>query len=132
MARDILKVRKVGGTLVVTLTQSILEQISLAEGDRVLIEALPPKRILISKEEPVMPNARRTELEIAALEARKQALDSDLTYKAYQHNHSMPCEEDMRDQDVAMLTMYNLEHQRDSLAAEIAQKRLELFELQGS
>jgi antitoxin component of MazEF toxin-antitoxin module len=132
VAREILKVRKVGGTLVVTLTQAVLEQISLTEGDRVLIEALPPKRILISKEEQIMSNARRTELEIEVLEARKAAVDSDLKYKAYQHNHSMPCEEGMADEQIAMLMMYSLEHQRNAVAAEIAQKRLELFELQGS
>jgi hypothetical protein len=46
--------------------------------------------------------------------------------------HSMPGEADMRGEDVSMLTLYQLEHQRDSVAAQIAQKRLELFELGGS
>lgn len=132
MARDILKVRKVGGTLVVTLTQGILDQIPLNEGDRVLIEALPPRRVLISKEEAVVPSTRRLELELELLEAQKQALDSDWKFKAYQHNHSMPCQEGMADQDVAMLLLYDIEHKRDALAAQIAEKRLELFELEGA
>jgi len=131
MAREILKVRKVGGTLVVTLTQGILDQIPLTEGDRVLIEAAPPRRIVISKEEDVVPNTRRPELELKVLEAKRQAMDSDLKYEIYQHNHCMPCEPNMRDEDIDMLTMLQLEHQRDVLAAEIAQKRLDLFVLQG-
>jgi hypothetical protein len=36
------------------------------------------------------------------------------------------------DEMVMELTMADLAHKRDSLAAEIAQKRLELFDLQGA
>jgi len=132
MAREILKVRKVGGTLVVTLTQSVLEQIKLEEGDRVLIEALPPKRVVISKEETVVPNTRRIELEIEALEAKRTAIQSDLDYKHYQHKSGMPCDPGMDDDSIAGLALHDLRHQRDHVAAVIAQKRLELFELQGS
>jgi len=59
---------KGGRTLVVTLTQGVLEEVALAEGDRVLIEALPPRRILISKEVPNVPSTRRIELELQILE----------------------------------------------------------------
>jgi antitoxin component of MazEF toxin-antitoxin module len=132
VAREILKVRKVGGTLVVTLTQAVVEQISLGEGDRVLIEALPPKRILISKEEPVMPSIRRVELELGVLQARYDALDSESDYVITQNNLSMPCEPGMSDPDIVMLRLKQLTTERDKIAIDIAQKRLELFELQGS
>ena len=132
MAREILKVRKVGGTLVVTLTQSVLEHVKLEEGDRVLIEALPPKRVIISKEEKAMPNTRRIELEIEALEARRTAIQSDLDYKHYQHKSGMPCDPGMEDNSVAGLALHDLRHQRDEVAAVIAEKRLELFDLQGA
>ena len=132
MSRDIVKVRKVGGTLVVTLTQAVLEQVAFSEGDRVLVEAVPPRRIIISKEGSKMPNTRRIELEIEALEAKQKAIESDVQYKTYQHNNSMPSDEGMGDASVAQLILFGLCHERDTVAANIAQKRLELFELQGA
>jgi antitoxin component of MazEF toxin-antitoxin module len=130
VAREILKVRKVGGTLVVTLTQAVLEQISLGEGDRVLIEALPPRRILISKEQTIVPATYRVELELGVLEAKKKAADSEITLQK------------ARDQTIGGMleasnvlhppVLFELEHKRDLLDAEIAQKRLELFELGGA
>lgn len=130
--REIIKVRKVGGTLVVTLTQGVLEEVSLSEGDRVLIEALPSKRILISKEEVKMSNTRRLELEIEVLETQKTVVESDMRYKVCQHNSGMPCEPGMEDDNIMALAMHELTLDRDKLAADIAKKRLELFELQGA
>jgi antitoxin component of MazEF toxin-antitoxin module len=130
--REIVKVRKVGGTLVVTLTQAVLEDVQLDEGDRVLIEALPPKRILISKEEAKMPSTRRVELELEVLEAKRKAVESDLEYKGYQHNSGMPCEPGLEDSDVAMLALHQLRSERDRIGAKVAQKKLELFNLQGA
>lgn len=132
VAREILKVRKVGGTLVVTLTQAVLEQIPIAEGDRVLIEAVPPKRILISKEETVMPNTRRSELELQVLEARHEALDTEISYVIAQNNLNMPTEPGMNDADIVELRLKQLQHERGKVAVNIAEKRLELFELQGA
>ena len=132
MPREILKVRRVGATLVVTLTQEILLHTKLVEGDRVLIEAIPPKRILITKEEVNVPNTRRIELEIEALEAKQRALESEITYKAYQHNNSMPTDPGMADNEVAMLILHGLGYERDKVAADLAGKRLDLFELQGA
>jgi hypothetical protein len=109
-----------------------MEETKLEEGDRVLIQALPPKRIVISKEETVVPNTRRIELEIEALEAKRTAIQSDLDYKHYQHKSGMPCEPGMDDDSVAGLVFHDLRHQRDEVAAAIVQKRLELLDLQGS
>lgn len=126
MARDILKVRKVGGTLVVTLTQGILDQIPLNEGDRVLIEALPPKRILISKEESVVANTQRTELELAVLEAKRQAIESEISAEVAEYNiHGTMDSSDLE------VFVKEKTAERDKVAVEIAQKRLELFDLQG-
>jgi antitoxin component of MazEF toxin-antitoxin module len=127
MARDILKVRKVGGTLVVTLTQSILNRIPLTEGDRVLIEALPSKRILISREEDRVPAARRAELELGVLEARRQALESEIDEAVA--DYSQRSSDD--DRDLAVFVKERTAA-RDKVAIQIAEKRLELFELQGA
>jgi antitoxin component of MazEF toxin-antitoxin module len=125
VARDVLKVRKVGGTLVVTLTQNVLEEVPLAAGDRVLIEALPPRRILISKEVPNMPSTRRIELELQVLEAKRESFDSRMHYAVAEHNLNGGDSDDLD----AMLKY--LTSERDKVAVSIAEKNLELFELQG-
>jgi len=79
-----------------------------------------------------MPNTRRIELEIQALEAKQKAIESDIEYKIFQDNKSMPVDEGMNDPSVAELILHGLNHERDTVAASIAEKRLELFELQGA
>ena len=123
-----MKVRKVGGTLVVTLTQGVLEEVPLAEGDRILIEALPPRRILISKEVPNVPSTRRIELELQILEAKRESFESQMTYAVADYNLSgSAADSDCLDGQLKYLTS-----ERDKIAVTIAEKRLELFELQGA
>ena len=131
MARDIIKVRKVGGTLVVTLTQAVLAKVQLEEGDRVMIEAVPPKRIIISREEEPMSNTQRTELELEVLKGRKAALDSQLEFVVAQNNLNMPLQEGLDDSSIVELTIRQITHDRDKVTVELAQKRLEFFDLQG-
>ncbi len=131
MARDIIKIRKVGGTLVVTLTQAVLAKVQLEEGDRVMIEAVPPKRIIISREEEPMSNTQRTELELDVLKSRKAALDSQLEFVVAQNNLNMPLQEGLDDSSIVELTIRQITHDRDKVTVELAQKRLEFFDLQG-
>ena len=129
--REMLKVREVAGSVVVTLPQRILNPIGLQPGDRVVVESAPPRRIVITKEGVTMPSTARLELEISLLEKRRRALESDLAYKKRQHDKSMPCDEGMSDPDVALLLMSCLARDRDRLDIEIAQKELELYDLLG-
>ena len=129
--RDILKVREVAGSVVVTLPQPMLASVGLQPGDRVLVEATPPRRIVITKEGATMQSTARLELEIDVLERRRQALESDLAYKRRQHEENMPCDEGMSNPDVALLLMSGLARDRDYLDVEIAQKKLELHDLLG-
>ena len=78
-----------------------------------------------------MQSTARLELEIDLLEKRRQALQSDLAHKRRQHDKSMPCDDGMSDPDVALLTMSGLARDRDRLDSEIAEKELELYDLQG-
>lgn len=131
MARDILKVRKVGGTLVVTLSQGVLEQVPLDEGDRVLIEALPPRRILISKEAPNMANGqstRRLELEIKILESKRDSFDSQVSAEVAEYNVNGST----GDSDYLDARVKYLNAERDKVAVELAEKELALFDLQGA
>ena len=129
--RELLKVREVAGSVVVTLPQSILDPIGLRLGDRVLVEAAPPRRIVITKQGATMQSTARLELEIDVLEKRRQALESDLAYKRRQQENDMPCDDGMSDPDVALLMLSGLARDRDRLKFEIAQKKIELYDLLG-
>ena len=118
--------------MVISIPQSILSEIQISEGDRVLIEALSPNRLVITKEMQTMPNTQRAELELAVLEARKTALQLDSESKVWQHNNSMELDLRLMDGDVFALTMMERNRDLADLDVEIAQKRLEIFELQGA
>ena len=130
--REIVKIRKVAGSIVTSLPASVLDPVGLKPGDRVIVEAAPPRRLILTKEGQTMTSTQRVELEIELLEKKRQALDSDLRYKARQHNDSMPTEEGMDDGDVAMLVLAGLERDRDRLDVEVAEKKLELYDLAGA
>jgi antitoxin component of MazEF toxin-antitoxin module len=129
--REIVKVRTVAGSVVVSLPASVLEPVGIKPGDRVIVEAAPPRRLILTKEGEIMTSTQRLEFEIDLLERKKRAIESDIRYKARQHNDSMPTEEGMEDSSVAMLVLTGLERDRDRLDVEIAEKKLELYDLQG-
>src|SRR5580704_14888281 len=128
--RETVKVRSVAGSLVVSLPQSILEPVGFKEGDRVVVEAAPPRRLVITKEGKTMTSTQHLEMEIDLLEKKKTAAESDLRYKERQYNGNMPCEAGMTDNDVAFLILMSIVRDRDRLDVEIAEKRLELYNLQ--
>jgi antitoxin component of MazEF toxin-antitoxin module len=132
VGRDIVKVRKVGQTLVVTLTQDILNEVQLKEGDRVLLEPVPPRRIIISKEEKNMPTTHRIELELELLMNKKVAITSEMEFLISQHNLNMPVEAGAGDDHVVELTLKQLKRDRDRLEVEISEKKLSLFDAQGA
>ena len=126
-----MKVRTVAGSVVVSLPQSVLEPVGLKAGDRVIVEAAPPRRLIITKEGKTMSSSERLELEMDLLEKRKRAIESDVCYKERQYNSNMPCEEGMSDESVAILILSQLARDRDRLDVEIADKRMQLYDLQG-
>ncbi len=130
--REIVKVRVVAGSVVVSLPQSVLEPAGIKPGDRVVVEAAPPRRLVLTKETVTMTSSQRLEMEIDLLEKKQTALASDQGYKLLQYNSSMPCEPGMRDNDVAQLILHGLQRDRDQIAVEIAEKRLELYDLAGA
>lgn len=130
VVREIVKLRKVAGSIVVSLPQSVLEPVGLKSGDRVVVEAAPPRRLILTKEGTTMTSTERLELEIDLLEKKKEAIDSDLQYKHVQYDKSMPCEPEMMDNDVAGLVFYSLNRDRARIEVEISEKRMELYDLQ--
>lgn len=79
-----------------------------------------------------MPDTRRVELELAVLKARMDALGAESESLVWQHNNDMELDLRLRDGSVFTLTMKEQNRKSADLAVEIAQKRLELFELQGT
>ncbi|MCC6394777.1 MAG: hypothetical protein IT167_29555 [Bryobacterales bacterium] len=77
-----------------------------------------------------MTSTQHLEMEIDLLEKKKKATESDLRYKARQYNGNMPCDPGMEDNDVAFLMLMSIERDRDLLDVQIAEKRLELYNIQ--
>jgi len=130
--RDIVKVRKVGDSLVVTLTQPVLSAVEIREGDRLMLEPSPPYRIILSREQKPTTSTKRLELQIEVLEKKHASLESEITYVMAQYNHDMPVDHYVSDSTGMEVTMQQLEYKRDQVDAELAEKRLELFDLQGN
>lgn len=130
--RDIVKVRKVGETLVVTLTHAVLSEVDLAEGDRVLVGPLPPKRIIITKEGKAVANTQRARLEMDVLEQKKRALESEIEFIVAQKNLNVQVDPAAGEVDKAEPRLKQLQWERDKLDLQLAEKRLEMFELQGA
>ncbi len=77
-----------------------------------------------------MTSTERLELEIDLLEKRKQAIESDQTYKLEQYNQDCFMEAGMSN-DIFPLVMRELNRDRAQLDVEIAEKKLALYDLQG-
>jgi hypothetical protein len=132
MARDIVKLRKVAGSMVVSIPQSVLSEMRISEGDRFLIESVSATRLLITKEMKDMPNVQKAELELVVLQAKKAAHESTGESLCWQHNNSMELDPRLADEHIFELEMLERRRQAAELDVEIARKRLEIFELQGS
>jgi hypothetical protein len=100
-------------------------------GDRVTVEAAPPRRLIITKECRIMTSSARLELEVEILEKRKAALDSEESYELARYAKNMPSDVEMIDHVGEGLIFYEFRRDRDRLEVEVAEKKLELFDLQG-
>ena len=131
MGRDMVKVRKVGQSIVVTLTQDVLNEVEIEEGDRLLLEPIPPRRIVISKEPKKISSTRRLELELEVLENKRDALKSDQTFLMKQWHLSMPVDERAKDPAVFDLSIEQINLDISRIEVEISEKKLALFDAQG-
>jgi antitoxin component of MazEF toxin-antitoxin module len=128
--REQVKVRAVAGSVVISLPQSVLEPIGLKPGDRVIVEAAPPRRLIVTKEGATMTSTQRMEMEIALLEKQVLANTLDFDYKKEQYNRSMPSDPGMEDNDFGWMILMELQRDRAQLEVTIAKKRLELYDIQ--
>ena len=63
---------------------------------------------------------------------KKDALESEADFLCTQHNLSMPVDPGAEFEDVVELQLKQLVRDRDRVAVEMSEKRLELFEAQGA
>ena len=74
-----------------------------------------------------MPSTRRIELELQVLEAKRQSFESLMSRAETEHNIGGSGDSDSLELQIKCLTS-----ERDKVAVTIAEKNLELFELQGA
>jgi len=126
------KARKVGDSVVVTITRPALEEAEIAEGDSLVLEALGRGKILISKEVPSMSLPQTLQLELDILESRKAAIEAEMALAVHEHNKSMPtAHPGIEDSDIMEGASREWNWELRKLDVEIAQKRLDLFKLTG-
>ena len=76
-------------------TQAILNSLEMQVGDRLLLEAIAPHRVMITKEIETLPNSRRIELELQVLEAKHTAVEKEFSYLIADNNLSTDWDNDI-------------------------------------
>lgn len=132
MIRDQVKARRVGDSLVLTLTKPVVKETGIAEGDSLMLETVSQGRIIISKEVETVTTARKVELELEILRKRQSALREEIKLAVVEYNKNMPTvHPGIDDQDLMELSMQEFHWDQANLDVAISEKRLELFELGG-
>ena len=132
MVRDRVKARKVGDSLVITLTKPVMEEAEIAEGDSLLLETISNGRIIVRKEAEPVAIVERVGLELDILKKRKAATQAEIEMVVYEHNNSMPTAHPYIEDDLIMAgVMRELSWEIAKLDVGIAEKHLEVFELGG-
>lgn len=127
------KARRVGGSVVVTLTKAILEETEISDGDSLLLETLAEGRILIAKEEKLVSIPRKLELQLEVLKGRKNTIEAEMELAVHEHNSSMPtAHPGIEDNAIMEGSVREWTWELRKVELEIAQKQLQLFELTGS
>ena len=132
MARDIVQLRMVGDSLVIPLTRHITNEAGLTEGDALVLETTIDGRIIVSKE--AAPATQRVKLKLEILKKRRAALDDELTLALDDYNSRVPIDHHLEIEVANVMggTVRSFHAKLAQLEVEIAEKRLELFELGGS
>ena len=132
MVRDRVKARRVGDSLVVTLTKPVLEETQIMEDDSLVLETFVNGRVMVRKEHGESTPLQRLELELQILQKHLEALQAENALMEYEYSHSMPT----KHPGIEETTIGQLYAREQSWAIakceeELAQKRLELFEAGG-
>ena len=128
MTRDTVKARKVGDSVVITLTKPILDAVEISEGDSLVLETTKSGRVIVWKEGRLVTASERMELELELVEKKRDALDAEMQFIVVQHNSSMPSAHPwVDDASIMDSMMHEMQWQRSKLDVEIVERRLELL-----
>ena len=133
MSREVVKARKVGDSLVITLPKGIAEEANVTEGDPLVVETTAKERILVRKDhEPVSPT-QRFEIELDILKKEASSLSAKMDLGIWEHNSSMPtAHPGIEDSDLMAGTSLEWNWELRKLELAIAKKQLELFDAGGT
>ena len=121
MAQDTVKARKVAGSMVVTLTAKILEDVDIKEGDEMVMETLGREAVLVRKAGATSASSRRHALEVDVLEKSVAANLAKATFEQMYYGGGTA--------DALPVVASELNLAKARLA--LAEKRLQLFDLTG-
>ena len=132
MVREQVKARQVGGSLVITLTKPVAEEVGIQEGDSLIMETIN-ERIIVRKETTPVTPLQKAELELEILEKRNSAFALEMELAVHEHNESMPsAHPGIEDALIMKGAMAEWSWQIAKLDLAIAQKKLEIFEMGGN
>lgn len=130
--RENVKARKVGESLVVTITKTVAEASGIEEGDPLIVEVLGNGRLMMIKDKQPNPTIGVIELELELLESRRHEKLAERELMLSEYNNSMPSAHPGIDDGTIMEgTMKGINWDIAKLDTQIAEKRLELFKVGG-
>jgi hypothetical protein len=133
VARDEVKARKVGDSIVITLSRPILDEATIGEGEMLLLETTGNGRVTVSKASDGVSAIREAEMQLGVLDKRLDALNAEIDAAHWGISNSAPTEHFpwVDDTMVTDGVMRDYRWKRAMIELEIAEKRLEIYKLGG-
>ena len=130
--RDTVKVRKVGESLVVTVTRPLAEISGIAEGDLLIIEVLDSGRLMMFKDKQPDRVIGIVELELEVLESRHHEKIAERELMVAEYTNSMPTRHPgIEDQYIMEGAMKEINWDIAKIETEVSERKLELFKVDG-
>ena len=130
--RETVKARKVGESLVVTVTKPIAEMCGITEGDSLTIEVLDSGRMMMFKDKQPDRAIGMVELELELLESRCREKVAERALMVSEYNNSMPtAHPGIDDQYIMEGSMKEINWDVIKIETQIAERMLELFKMDG-
>ena len=132
MAQSVVKARKVGDSMVVTLTKPILETAKIDEGELLVLKVLSNGNILIGKETNKVGRLNQLDLEIDIVNRKIETKEAETRVAKWEYENGVSTiHPGIEDGGSAEATMLHLDYELSHARLERAEKNLERFEVTG-
>ena len=132
MAKASVKARKVGDSIVLTLTKRILETTGFSEGDALTLETIQSGTLTVRKENDKVFKLQETRMELEILRAKLNVVDAEKAVAVSEYESRMPTiHPGIEDGEIFSGYMKELDFSRSKIVLKIAKKELEIFRLGG-